>query len=132
MAGSADLLAKNDEERRSEERKRQELAEAAGKKAKLRVHHENSSNEDYLVVTNEGPALARWVGIEVVGVDGGDRLPQLVVPPGQLPVEELRLGDPVRFLLGIAYGDGHSLLVRLTWDDDEEGRHDERRLVQLS
>jgi hypothetical protein len=131
MARATDVLAKNDAERRSEERKRQELAEAAAKKAKLRVHHEKSSDEDYLVVTNEGPALARHVGMEVVSVEDSDRVPQLVVPSGLLPVEELRLEDPVRFLLDIVYGDGPSLEVRLTWDDGEEGRHDERRRVQL-
>jgi Na+-transporting methylmalonyl-CoA/oxaloacetate decarboxylase gamma subunit len=132
-ARAADVLAKNDVERRSEERKRQELAEVAAKRANLRVRHETATigGVDYLMVTNKGPALARYVGIEVVGVDGGDRPPRLVVQPGEQPVEELPPGDSVRFPLDIDGGAGHSLQVRLTWNDGEEARHDQRRSVQF-
>lgn len=129
-ARASQVLARNDEERRAEERERRELAEAAAQRADLRVRHEKTGGEHYFVVTNNGPALARDVGIEPTALRGDGIVPHVVAQPGRLPVEEVHPGAEARFRMSI--GPAEDVHVRLTWNDEEDGRHDERRWVQRS
>ncbi len=131
MAKDSNVLARIEQERRSGERRRQELEEAAASRASVFMDHEETETADhYVVLSNEGPAVARHVGIEPVAVYGLGTVPRLHIRPGELPVAELRPGARVRFLVPLPYGDNPDVQVRLTWDDGE-GHHDERRRVQL-
>lgn len=129
-ARASQVLANNDDERRAEERERWELAQAAARRAELRVRHEKTAGGDYFVVSNNGPSLACDVGIEPAALRGEGIVPQVVAQPGELPVEKLQPGGEARFLMSIA--PAQDVSVRLTWNDGEDGRHEERRWVQRS
>jgi hypothetical protein len=125
MAEATDRLARADEERRKDERAAQHRAEVAGRRADLRVCWQSGR----LTVRNHGPANARRVGVEPVGVYGRGKLPQLLEPTVQ-PVD-LSRDEGTHLLLPASKDVAADIECQLVWEDDE-GLHIERRRVRRS
>jgi hypothetical protein len=106
-----------------EEARRAEEVEARGRaRVVVSIQHEKRGERglaDWLVLHNEGPALARGALVEVEegkgvpGVIGLDALPA-----------DLQPGQSLRFILTVAMGDGPTMPVTVQWADSA-GSHRE-------
>lgn len=110
QTGIQERLAAIEEARRAEE-------VAARGRARVTA----SMRPDFLTLHNEGPALARGVGAEIVSLDE-DPLP-FIDGIEALPVD-LQPGQPITFAVSHAAGDANTLRVTVRWAD-ESGDHEE-------
>jgi hypothetical protein len=107
-----------------EEARRAEEVEARGR---ARVRAELDLGWEVLSLTNEGPAAARGVTVEVTPVGDGEA-PRIDLVP--LPVD-LRPGQRMRFHAALAPTDRRARMTRVTvgWTDDM-GANEESYVLQ--
>jgi Flp pilus assembly protein TadB len=106
-----------------EEARRAEEVEARGRaRVVVSIQHEKRGErgrDEWLVLHNEGPALARDALVEVEKKKG---IPD-VIGLGALPVD-LQPGQSMRFILTVAMGEGPKMPVTVRWTDSA-GNHEE-------
>jgi hypothetical protein len=84
-------------------------------RANVRGAIQKSGRDWRLIITNDGPAMARNIRVEL---DGGPMLAHTLVPRNQNEVTKLAPGVNARYLLAPAMGKPMTVEVRVTWDDD--------------
>jgi hypothetical protein len=94
---------------------REETRTRQARSANVRAAIQNEGQDWRLIVTNEGPAAARNVHVEL---DGGPLLAHALVPRGQDEVTRLGPGADARYLLAPAMGSPMTVDARVTWKDD--------------
>ncbi len=79
-----------------------------------------------LCVANEGPARARGVGVEAVGVYDGGQLPQLL---GAVQPVDIEAGENTEWAVPTSKDVAADIECQLAWED-EDGPRTERRRVR--
>jgi hypothetical protein len=80
-----------------------------------------------LILHNEGPALARGVGLDVASLDGNPAPPILGIE--EASPADLQPGQQMTFPVPVSYGDAAVVRVTVRWTD-EAGGHEEPFTLQ--
>ncbi len=89
-----------------------DLAERGVREARVRVKVIRTEKGRNLVVSNEGPAIARAIDLS----DDDGEAPSFI-PSGFFPIDELRPGDAVDVPLAITFGTASRVRVSVRWLD---------------
>lgn len=110
-----------------EARRAEEIAARTRARVTARIGHEQPPQPRYwLIVHNEGPALARGVDVEL------EERPQTptVIGLEDLPVD-LQPGQERRFLVSVGLNDTQTIRITVRWAD-EAGNHAEPYTLQIT
>jgi hypothetical protein len=110
-----------------EEARRTEEVEARGRAWVTASFQPNPGQEASFVLVNEGPAVARWVTVQVDGIDK-DVLPTILGLYDVLPLT-LQPGQRMPFVAASHFQQAEAIRATIRWKDDA-GQHEESFILR--